>query len=229
MDFFAHIKDGMNFACKFVNLGILGRHGIMATHKTAFAGLLGALAFVLMAGLPTSAMAYYSPYDGVPNCDYSNYLPCVDYGVNDDETSVEAALLDVFGYFVDVMKIDKADGTPRPGNSTVYGSNGLSVKGTIFNGDNEGIYGTFKYTGSSDIAYVTIKAGNSYVIYDYAELVKDGVNNWSTKLLNWKGLSHLTIWKVVDNHIPEPAPLGLMLMGITYLAWRRGRKARTLA
>jgi|GEM_PF-4878816 len=196
---------------------------MMATHKATFAGLLGALTLALMAGLPTAAHAYWGQ-----SCSYADSLPCVDSG-NDSEESVQASLMAVFDYFVDVVKIDKADGTPSPWDKTVNGSKGLSVTGTSFNDDWEGTQGYFNYSGPSDIAYVTIKAGNSYVIYSYAELVKNGVNTWSTKLLNGKGLSHLTIWKVVQNHVPEPAPIGLMLMGITYLAWRRSRKTRALA
>jgi hypothetical protein len=177
------------------------------------------LALLFLVALPSSAHAAFAP-----SCLYeATDLPCFAED-NDNETSVESSLWAVFGEFIDVMFVDKADDMPTESNPTVNGSNGLSVTADTFK-DGEGISGSFSYDGPYEIAYVTVKAGTGYVLYDYAELVQDGVNTWTTELLGSKGLSHLSIWAVAK--ASEPGTLGLFLMGVTFLAWRRGRRAKT--
>lgn len=191
----------------------------MAKHHSILSGILGAVAIMFMVSAPAHAF--------LAECTDAAGLPCIVNGDNDWESSVEDALYDVYGYAIDVMRIDKAEA------NSWTGSNGLTVS---FDSNSGGTSGTWTYTGPEDIAFITIKAGNRYALYSASDLIDNVTSNyvtghWTTYMLTNKfgcpqALSHLSIWKVVDNHqVPEPLPLGLILLGLVLVAWQYSRRA----
>lgn len=88
--------------------------------------------------------------------------------------------------------------------------------------------GTWSTTGDA-IAYVSVKASNSFALYKYTPAALSGL--WSTNGIVTNGgrqpkLSHLTFWTVDGgNEVPEPLSLTLIGAGLTVLGLtRRQRK-----
>lgn len=132
---------------------------------------------------------------------------------NDDEASVEAAILAVRGVSVELDLYDKSDGGPVL--TTVTGAGGLSGTWDVIN-------------DSILVSYVTVKASNFFTLYEYNPAQNSGT--WSTAgILNPGGqqpdLSHLSFWTGPNTgpggdptgEIPEPMTVGLLGGGLSAL------------
>lgn len=138
----------------------------------------------------------------------------------DSEVSVEAAVDHVFDQFVDLTEEQKLDGT--------FSAGGFSIT------NNNGGFGTFtefdwSYSGSANLAILSLKIGNDFMILDIAGQTSGFAEN--TLILspggpmNPQGISHVTFWSGGSSPVSEPAVLGLALAGIGGIAWMRRRKA----
>ena len=136
---------------------------------------------------------YPSGGDGV----YSNT------GGGDPEAAVEAAILGATGVAVDIMLYGEAP-------NALFNTTGFF-----------GNSGTWDVVDNSiAIAYITIKAANSFALFDV-----QGANSgtWSTAgmLTNGgaqPGVSHIRAWKA---SVPEPGTFGLLGLGVVALWLRR--------
>lgn len=159
-----------------------------------------------------SANGYPGGGDGI----YSNA------GGGDPEADVEAAILGATGSAVDIALYGKSDDNPGLFINTGVGA-GASQSGTWDVLDD--LIG---------IAYITIKAANSFALYDV-----QGANSgtWSTLgILNNGGnqpvVSHISFWTAGGTNdpgdpqtVPVPAPLlliGSMLLGLASIRGARG-------
>ena len=136
--------------------------------SVVFSAILGALAL-------TATSAQAMPMAAVPmvGCDTANDLACrvfagqsltgpsgtvtVPNSGNDKEDTVEAALFDVFGSFVDIMEVAKSDDLV---------SRGLSITGAGTSS------GTWTYVGAEELYLLTVKAANDFSIFSIAGLTE---------------------------------------------------------
>ncbi|MGB5323797.1 MAG: VPLPA-CTERM sorting domain-containing protein [Pseudomonadales bacterium] len=122
----------------------------------------------------------------------------------------EAAILADFGLVVDELaKVD----LPATSND------GLSIGSLVLNDDDEPISGDWAYAGPETVAYIVVKAGNQYALYDFTSAAMTNVGLWDTSDLGDKGLSHLTAYS--SNVIPVPAAAWLFGSGLIGLAAAR--------
>ncbi len=187
-----------------------------------------------IASMATTANAMPMPATPMVGCDTATDLSCrvfagqsltgpsgpvtVPNSGNDKESTVEAALFDVFGSFIDIMEVAKSDDQV---------SRGLTITGAGSSA------GTWTYTGSEELYLLTVKAANDFSIFNIAGLT---TGSWTTVGLvngggNTPNISHVTVWKLVGGtttRIPEPGSVMLLLMGLTALFFA-GRRARMIA
>ena len=215
----------------------------MATQKSILTGAFAALALGLCAAVATPAQAALQ-YCGsaTPN------LPCLYDTVNQSsyasaipESTVESAVQAAVGQAVDLILLDRIDfsfwlpnyGDPNGSASITRTSGDLSVTADSFNYVNPGVGpyggnywqadgGTYSYSGSQVIKYITIGTYTSFAVYRPSDLVG---NNWSTlNLSGWSNkLVHFALWTARETKVDEPAMLGLLLAGTAFLLWRRRR------
>ncbi len=208
--------------------GILGKN-TMRVLLVVFSTILGGIAM-----MATSANAMPMAATPMVGCDTATDLACrvfagqgltgasgpfvVPNSGNDKEDTVEAALFDVFGSFIDIMEVAKSDDSVSRG-LTITGA-GSSV-------------GTWTYTGAEELYLLTIKASTDFSIFNVAGLT---TGPWTTVGLvngggNTPNISHVTVWKLVGDtttRIPEPGTLALMLTGLGGLLLL-GRRQRVYA
>lgn len=145
-------------------------------------------------------------------------------GGGDSEGRVEQAIMMATGEVVDLM-LYRESGS---GNSS-----GSGIQVWI---ENSGKQFTWAFeqsliaqiqAGSVDIAYLTIKAANSYAVYEIPTGVYAG--RYSTEGLLTNGsqqpaVSHIRFWKEVDySLVPEPGVIALFGFGALALGMRRRR------
>ena len=80
-----------------------------------------------------------------------------------------------------------------------------------------GTDGTWSVNDGTLISYITVKAANSFALYELAPPSSTG-DYTTLGILNNGGeqpdLSHLTFWtSEVPNEVPEPSTVALMLLG----------------
>ncbi len=187
----------------------------MRVLSVVFSAILGGIAM-----MATSAHAMPMAATPMIGCDTATDLACrifagqeltgptgpvtVPNSGNDKEETVEAALFDVFGSFIDIMEVAKSDDLV---------SRGLSITGA---GSSSG---TWTYVGAEELYLLTVKAANDFSIFSIEGLT---TGPWSTVGLvnnggNTPNISHVTVWKLVGGTttpIPEPGTLTLMLIGL---------------
>jgi hypothetical protein len=117
---------------------------------------------------------------------------------NDWESAVEAAIASATGTAVNITLYDKSDGGPLLTSFTP------SLSGDLFNGTWD------VFDNAVGISFLTVKASNSFALYQYNAPVNSG--GWSTEeILNGGGrqpaLSHLTLW---TSEVPEPGTFALL-------------------
>lgn len=145
-------------------------------------------------------------------------------GGGDSEARVEQAIMMATGDLVDLLLYRES------------GSGSSSGSGIQVWIENSGKQFTWAFeqsliaqiqAGSIDIAYLTIKASNSYAVYEIPTGVYSG--RYSTEGLLTNGgqqpsVSHIRFWKAVDYaSVPEPALFAIFGLGVLALGIRRRR------
>jgi hypothetical protein len=141
-------------------------------------------------------------------------------GGGDPEGAVEQAILDATGTAVDLTLYGKSDDnptlflfTPNSGGSLILSQDGSwnVVNGTL-------------------ISYITIKAANSFALFQVSPASSMGVYS-TLGILNNGGnrptVSHISFWTAPTHNtqVPEPASSALFLAGMGFMSWRRKRNA----
>ncbi len=88
--------------------------------------------------------------------------------------------------------------------------------------------GTWSTDQGNIVAYMTVKASNSYALYKYNPLASSGL--WSTIDLsngggNQPAISHISFWGVKVTDIPEPGLIILFFLTLTGLIWATRRRS----
>lgn len=90
-----------------------------------------------------------------------------------------------------------------------------------------GSSGTWTVKDGTLISYITVKAANSFALYQFDPATASG--NWTTDgILNNGGqqpnVSHISFWVAESQPVPEPASLALFAVGLGLLALLARRK-----
>jgi len=147
-------------------------------------------------------------------CGTASGLPCYASG-NDHEGDVEDYIAQATGLDVDLTLYGKSD----DGTAVRFNFTGLGTK--------DGTWDVVDPTVK--IAYVTVKAGSGYAIYDVGGV---GDAFWTTSgILNGGGkqpkLSHLSFWTVPTSSVPEPTTWLTLIAGFGMIGTAmRLRKAK---
>ncbi len=139
-------------------------------------------------------------------------------GGGDPLSAVEAAILGATGVSVNLIALGQSDeGAPF----TYTPSSGIDLVSSFA--------GTWTQTsGLGTVRYITIKAANSFALYEFSPGASTGA--YSTEgILNNGGqqptVSHISFWSTTDtNPIPEPSTFLLLGSGAFGLLWLRRRK-----
>lgn len=145
-------------------------------------------------------------------------------GGGDSEARVEQAIMMATGELVDLLLYrESGSGNSSGSGIQVWMENG----GKQFTWAFEQSLIAQIQAGTVDIAYLTIKASNSYAVYEIPTGVYAG--RYSTEGLLTNGsqqpsVSHIRFWKELDyNTVPEPAVFALFGLGILAIGLRRRR------
>lgn len=155
-----------------------------------------------------TANSYPGGGDGI----YSNA------GGGDPEVAVEAAILAATGSAVDITLLGKSDANP-----------GLFT----FDGDDDPSNdqsGTWSVDAMTVVRYITVKAANSFALFEIAPASFSGMFS-SDGILNNGGsqpdVSHISFWTSQSTpQISEPAALGLFGLSLAALASARRRRLK---
>jgi hypothetical protein len=189
--------------------------------------LFSAAGAVALAGMAASASA--APTVGCSGGNLNLQNGCISFqgdgfygnsGGGDTEARVEASILRATGVAVDINLYGKADAGQ---SSALFTFNGGANSPS-------GLSGTWSVVAPNVlIKYITVKAANSYALY---EMPGAGVSSWtySTEgILNNGGnqpnVSHISFWTadVATGAVPEPASWAMLIagMGIVGFSMRR--------
>jgi len=87
--------------------------------------------------------------------------------------------------------------------------------------------GTWSASPGFIVQFITIKAGNQFVVYDVNSPTyksQFGANEWSTAALGNKGVSHISFWGKMGAPVPAPSAVWLLGTGLIGLIGVRRKK-----
>jgi hypothetical protein len=136
-------------------------------------------------------------------------------GGGDPEASVEQAILDATGTAVDLTLYGKSDDNP-----TLFLFTPNSGGTLLLSQD-----GSWKVLDGTLISYITVKAANSFALFEINPASSIGVYS-TLGILNNGGerptVSHISFWTSANStQVPEPASAALLLSGVALMARRR--------
>lgn len=166
---------------------------------------------------PNAANSLYKDWDGL----YTNS------GGGDNEKAVEQAIMLATGELVDLQLRFEAQ------SSSVDASSTAGIQIWMESGKKEFTWAFAPWliaaiqAGTIEIGYLTVKAADSFVLYEIPAGVYSG--RYNTEGILTKGgslpqVSHIRFWSVVDYAtIPEPGTVALLGLGMLALGLRRKR------
>ncbi|MFA7440507.1 MAG: PEPxxWA-CTERM sorting domain-containing protein [Sphingomonadaceae bacterium] len=154
-------------------------------------------------------------------CSLQNGLACYSNG-NDKAEFVRAAIFQATGVDVELKLYSKWDSDEGAGSSALVRVAGDSYSGT--------------WASPVSIAYVTVKAGPQFAVYEWNDFsgswFSQGLTAGNGKKKNTPAVSHVSFWTVPGGEtpaVPEPATWLMMIAGFGLIgsAMRRRRKIVT--
>lgn len=152
-------------------------------------------------------------------------------GGGDSEDAVEQSIVYATGKIVELTELGKDDrGNNEDKGSISVSSNIIPGGGKIlFDYSNDGTsFSWLVENNAFQVAYITIKAANSYLLYEIPTGVFGGTFS-SANLRSSSGnlnpqISHIKFWFTEYTSVPEPAALGLFGLGSAGLLLARRRR-----
>ncbi len=185
---------------------------------------------VLKIAAATAALAFTMPASAaVVACSTGPVIDLVNDGCtasgNDDLASVEAAFAAATGVNVSTLEL------------SLYGKSDAANAGSLFtfppDGDPHNDFTTdWTVIDGTLIKYVTIKASNSFKLYELpgAGASSSGLLDFSTLGIPYKNnphdISHLSFWTVPTTPVPEPATWAMMMIGFGAIGGALRRRQR---